>query len=242
MKSFLESKAMARVLRQSLAARNIDISHSECLELVARQFGLTDWNVLSARIETARAKMEPLPMPSGWFATSFTNPQRFRFGLDQSSPGSALIECIAERSLDLGNERFACMMQSIDADLYRGSRLCLTAQIRCEEAELGTIWMRIDGAERQPLRFDNMLTRPEGGPVSGTVGWTARSVVLDIPKEAASIHYGFLLRGHGRLWARGFRLERVADTVATTEIAAEMQDRRNLPQQPINLDFRPVVR
>lgn len=37
-------------------------------------------------------------------------------------------------------------------------------------------------------------------------------------------------------------LERVAVTVATTEIATEMQERRSLPQQPINLDFRPVGR
>lgn len=242
MKSFLESKTMARVLRQSLAARNIDISHSECLELVARQFGAGDWNVLSAEIETAKAKMVPLAMPPGWFATGFTDLQQFRVGLDPSSPGSALIECIVDRSHNLGSGRFACMMQSIEAEFYRGSKLCLTAQIRCEGAEVGTIWMRIDGAESRLLRFDNMLSRPERGPVSGTTGWTSRAVVLDVPVEAASIHYGFLLRGRGRVWARGFRLDRVADTVETTEVSADVAERRHLPKQPVNLDFGPVGR
>lgn len=238
MKDLSQSKAMARVLRQSLAARNIEMSHSECLELVARQFGLTDWNVLSAEIAKATEKQAPLAMPSGWFATSFTDLTRFRLGLDPSAPGSALIECIADRKAELGSERFACMMQSIGADLYRGGKLCLMAQIRCEEAELGTIWMRIDGGERQPLRFDNMLARPEGGPISATTGWTARSVVLDVPQTAASIHYGFLLRRHGRVWARALRLERVDDSVATTEIAPDARERRHLPSQPVNLHFR----
>jgi hypothetical protein len=86
-----------------------------------------------------------------------------------------------------------------------------------------------------------MLARPIGGLVSGTTGWAARSVVLDVPADAASIHYGFLLRGHGKIYARGFRLERIADSVGTTEVAPDVTERKHLPKQPVNLDFRPVV-
>jgi catechol 2,3-dioxygenase-like lactoylglutathione lyase family enzyme len=50
MRTFHDAKAMAKSLRQALASRNIDISHSEGLELVAAGFGLDNWNVLSARI------------------------------------------------------------------------------------------------------------------------------------------------------------------------------------------------
>ena len=53
MRSYLDAKAMAKALREALAPRNIDITHSEALEIVARQFGLETWNVLSARIEKA---------------------------------------------------------------------------------------------------------------------------------------------------------------------------------------------
>ena len=52
MRDFRDAKAMAKTLREVLATRNIDITHSEALETVARQFGVETWNILSARIET----------------------------------------------------------------------------------------------------------------------------------------------------------------------------------------------
>jgi uncharacterized glyoxalase superfamily protein PhnB len=43
-----DPKAMARHLRQALADRGVTVSHSEALELVARQLGARDWNTLVA--------------------------------------------------------------------------------------------------------------------------------------------------------------------------------------------------
>jgi len=54
MRTFHDAKAMARTLRERLAQRNVDVSHSEALELVAQQFGLHDWNVLAAVIDAAQ--------------------------------------------------------------------------------------------------------------------------------------------------------------------------------------------
>jgi catechol 2,3-dioxygenase-like lactoylglutathione lyase family enzyme len=48
MRSFRDAKLMARTLREALASRQVDLSHSETLELVARQFGYADWNTASA--------------------------------------------------------------------------------------------------------------------------------------------------------------------------------------------------
>jgi|tagenome__1003787_1003787.scaffolds.fasta_scaffold20874053_3 hypothetical protein len=42
-------KQMATRLRGDLAARDVDISHSEALEIVAHQYGARDWNTLIAR-------------------------------------------------------------------------------------------------------------------------------------------------------------------------------------------------
>jgi catechol 2,3-dioxygenase-like lactoylglutathione lyase family enzyme len=43
----LESaKRMARALRQALAAKSIDVTHSQALELVAQSLGHADWNTL----------------------------------------------------------------------------------------------------------------------------------------------------------------------------------------------------
>ena len=58
MHSFMDAKLMAKLLRQHLAERNVTLSHGECLELVARQFGVSSWNILSARIEAAAPGME----------------------------------------------------------------------------------------------------------------------------------------------------------------------------------------
>ncbi|MEX2453640.1 MAG: glyoxalase superfamily protein [Rhodospirillaceae bacterium] len=50
MRTFHDAKTMAKSLRQTLAARGVDLTHSETLEIVARQFGCDDWNLLAARI------------------------------------------------------------------------------------------------------------------------------------------------------------------------------------------------
>jgi catechol 2,3-dioxygenase-like lactoylglutathione lyase family enzyme len=56
MRTYLQAKAMAKSLRDELAAKNISLSHSECLEIVARQFGFGDWNTLATKI---RIEMKP---------------------------------------------------------------------------------------------------------------------------------------------------------------------------------------
>ena len=56
MRDYRDAKAMAKAMREALAARGTTISHSEALEIVARQFGLASWNILSARLEAAPEK------------------------------------------------------------------------------------------------------------------------------------------------------------------------------------------
>jgi hypothetical protein len=50
MRTYKDSKAMAKSLRASLSARSVLLSHGECLEIVAKQFGVADWNTLSAKL------------------------------------------------------------------------------------------------------------------------------------------------------------------------------------------------
>jgi len=59
MRTYLQAKAMAKSLRESLAGKNVSLSHSECLEIVAQQFGFGNWNVLAAKIELETASREP---------------------------------------------------------------------------------------------------------------------------------------------------------------------------------------
>lgn len=51
MRTAHDAKGMAKSIRASLAEKSVDISHSEALEIVARQFGFDNWNILSAKLE-----------------------------------------------------------------------------------------------------------------------------------------------------------------------------------------------
>jgi uncharacterized protein len=53
MRDFRDAKAMAQTLRGALKAKSVSLTNSESLELVARILGFNDWNVLSARIQSA---------------------------------------------------------------------------------------------------------------------------------------------------------------------------------------------
>jgi ClpX C4-type zinc finger/Glyoxalase superfamily protein len=61
MRDFRDAKAMAQSLRQALSDKTVTVSHSESLELIAKIFGLDNWNILAAKIEAERP---PAPQPA----------------------------------------------------------------------------------------------------------------------------------------------------------------------------------
>ena len=63
MRDFRDAKDMAESLRKALAKQNTAVTHSQSLELIARAFGLDNWNVLAAAIEAAR---RPRPSATSW--------------------------------------------------------------------------------------------------------------------------------------------------------------------------------
>jgi hypothetical protein len=56
MRDFRDAKAMAHSLRDALKADAIQTTHSESLELIAKAFGYDNWNILSAKIDTAQSR------------------------------------------------------------------------------------------------------------------------------------------------------------------------------------------
>jgi len=50
MRDFRDAKAMAQSLRTTLAAKGLKITISQSLELIAKAFGVADWNTLAAAI------------------------------------------------------------------------------------------------------------------------------------------------------------------------------------------------
>ncbi len=53
MRDFRDAKLMAKSLREALVERNVEVTHSQALELVAIQFGYDNWNILAAKIAAA---------------------------------------------------------------------------------------------------------------------------------------------------------------------------------------------
>ena len=205
-----DPKIMAKALRAALGERGTALTHSEALELVARMLGHRDWNTAAAAL--APETLPALVLPDGWKVTG-TQAEDYVIGIDPERPGGpARIRSLMDRA---NGEGFATLMQSIEAGDLRGGRIRLRAEIRVVEVDgFGAIWMRVDGTRGRRLRFDNLQRR--GETLSGTTGWTAREIVLDVAEEAESVHYGFLLRGIGEVAARGFVLERVDASVSVT--------------------------
>ncbi len=67
MRDFRDAKAMARRLREALAQKNISLTHTDSLELIARSFGLKDWQVLAALIAAGAGGPDAAaPPPQLW--------------------------------------------------------------------------------------------------------------------------------------------------------------------------------
>jgi ATP-dependent Lon protease len=57
MRDFRDAKAMAQTLREALHVKSVSLTHSESQELIAKIFGVRDWNVLAARIQASQPTM-----------------------------------------------------------------------------------------------------------------------------------------------------------------------------------------
>ncbi|KMO39774.1 glyoxalase superfamily protein [Methylobacterium aquaticum] len=243
MRTCRDAKAMAKTLREELGRRGTALSHGECLEIVARQFGHDNWNILSARLRAAAepARDAALVRPAGW-SVSGSKPHLYDMGIDPTTPyqggRAALIRCrYAEDdpAYAVMEKGFATLMQSIAVGPFRGRRICLSADLRVQDVVgAATLWLRADAAIGRSVAFDNMEERAVDGPLTGTQGWTGRRIVLDVPEEAETLHFGFYLRGSGRAWAGGFSLREASPEDAATVLA-------RIRPEPTNLDFAQPV-
>jgi hypothetical protein len=77
MRDFRDAKVMARTLRAALAANGLKITISQSLELIAKAFGVADWNTLAAAIRKRapdpRNDTSPPPSPTGASTARFSS-------------------------------------------------------------------------------------------------------------------------------------------------------------------------
>lgn len=130
-----DPKQMARALRTALSERAVALTHSEALEIVARQFGCENWNILAARL-TAGPASPPSSgaMPEGWVPSGRSDLFRFDVRQDAGPKGRPAI-LIASRA-SAGDARapvtgeFLTVMQAISAEAWRNIRITFSAAIR----------------------------------------------------------------------------------------------------------------
>lgn len=166
--------------------------------------------------------------PAGWVKEGNT-PRLYRAGLDsdvaRGGGASAYL-----RSWTASPPVYGTLMQRFSAESYRGKRLRLSGFLRTDDVEEGWagLWLRVDDPEGKRIAFDN--TQEEA--VTGDSEWTRCVIVLDVPRDAEAIAFGFMLVGAGKVWADDLGFETVGLDVPVT--AAPKQQ---LAEQPTNLDF-----
>src|SRR5919197_5870705 len=149
----------------------------------------------------------------------------------------------------------AMLAQSVRADAFRGKRLRLSGYLKTIEVNEGTaiLFMRVDG-EGVVQTSDYMQNRP----LMLTTDWAKQEIVLDVPRSAIGITFGFMLGGSGQVWLDDVALEIVGQDVAvtgrpgglypeTTQPSARELERRRREQEvayrraaaePLNLALR----
>ncbi|WP_109127236.1 hypothetical protein [Dyella sp. C11] len=165
--------------------------------------------------------------PSGWFMYVNGAPSSdFDTGTESSTRTSGATSAFLRAKADSAG--FATLMQTIDASTYQGKRVRLSGYLRTKDAGKGQLWMRVDGADRKSVAFDNMDDRAPQGDKT----WQHFDVVLDVPEQARDIAFGLLLQNKGEVWADGLAFDVVDKTVPTTG-----KQPHTLPAAPVNMDF-----
>ena len=135
----------------------------------------------------------PAPLSPDWYFSSKEAGQ-FLAGVDPTADGHGA-QFLLSRTDDPNAE--ASLSQSIPAQPYLGQRVRFRARLRSRDlSNWAGLWMRIDGSDGKRLALYNSQDRP----IMGSTGWQERSVVLDVPPDAAKIQVGLISEGTGQLW------------------------------------------
>jgi Glyoxalase superfamily protein len=230
-----DAKAMAKILANECATRGLKLTHSESLEIVARQFGLKNWNVLAAVLGGGsngaatggrNAADHGLTIPEGW-QIGGTAPHLYAMGVPGAGGPVTLIRTVGSPP-DQGNI-YGTLMQVVSPEAFREKSVRFSADVKTEDVEgSAAVWLRIDDATGRVLAFSD-LQRGRFGALRGTADWTPQSIALAVPADAHSIHFGVYLHGFGRAFARNLALA-----------AADAPDLglNDLPAEPTNLDLK----
>lgn len=234
MRSFLDAKAMAKTLRQELKTHKIDLGHSECLELVAKQFGFRDWNTLAAALsENPLSKHEQSFLPDGW---ELSGEQKWLFDAGVTTRGGPNEEnALWVRSRPdkvVQHSDWCCIYPKIfSAEQFRGKTVEFSASVRCKNLEgFAYLWIRIENELRDRIVHVGRWEVPEEDVLSGTQDWKKQSIRVQVPDEASAIYFGVTLHGSGSVW--------LANVTFAESRGPDTRLRMQIPKSPQNLELK----
>jgi hypothetical protein len=124
MRDFRDAKAMARTLRQALAAKGVTVSNSESLELIAKALGAKDWNTLAAMIQAAEPSDPPVSPATPPSAPASAPPQSQRFSPELEASLHRAVALAAERKHQYTTLEHLLAALTQDADAVAVMRGC----------------------------------------------------------------------------------------------------------------------
>jgi hypothetical protein len=144
----------------------------------------------------------PAPLPPNWSMMG-QNPDKFTAGVDTSPEGRGA-KFLRNTSGD--TTAWASLGQSIQAQRYVGQRVRFRARLRTRDmSNWAALWMSVNAKGGPTLAFYNT----QGKPIKGSTGWQERSIVLDVPADAATITFGAIGAGTGQMWMEPLAFETV---------------------------------
>jgi len=148
----------------------------------------------------------PEPLPAAWMLTG-QSPQKFVAGIDQD-PGVRGAKFLRNQAGDAN--AWAALAQQFSAQNYLGLRVRFRAALKTQDVSgWAGLWMRADNRAGRTIAFYNSADKP----IRGSTDWQERSVVLDIPADAATITIGVICNGKGQVWIDRLGFEPVGQDV-----------------------------
>ncbi len=137
-------------------------------------------------------------MPSGWYMPTFSEKNNYNSEISSENPASGkyclklYIDSVPSQDI------YGSVMQSIDAEPYRGKKIRFRAAVRVElkgDSSTGHLWVRAHRKDDQNGFFDMMEDRPI---VLGN--WEFYEITGEIDENADKINFGLMLKGAGKAW------------------------------------------
>ena len=144
-----------------------------------------------------------------------------------------------------GSGGAVALVQRFRADKYRGKHIRVTAYVRCEN-------LPEDTGLILTLETPRCVRGWNRHGVRGTTDWTRFDYVADVDKDCLGITFGTGIRGgKGKVWISNLHFEVAGRDAALTpdtdhdgdaDNTALAAENRDLPRQPVNLDFKQGLR